>query len=149
MYSTIHHELRHARNAWPGTLVDLCFLSVLMSEQDTQSARVPLSRALDILYCIWLILEGVYWTRLLSLYTICTPILYSVNMTQWTPERRRRYPRVLAQHAMQAGLVSEIQYTPPHDLIRMERPRGAATIFITERRICSYTACSTSANIRR
>ncbi len=27
MYTTIRHELRHARKAWPGTLVDQCLLS--------------------------------------------------------------------------------------------------------------------------
>ncbi len=27
MYTTIRHELRHARKAWPGTLEDPCLLS--------------------------------------------------------------------------------------------------------------------------
>jgi hypothetical protein len=27
MYTTISHELRHARKAWPGTPVDPCLLS--------------------------------------------------------------------------------------------------------------------------
>jgi hypothetical protein len=27
MYTTIRHELRHARKAWPGILVDPCLLS--------------------------------------------------------------------------------------------------------------------------
>jgi hypothetical protein len=27
MYTTTRHEVRHARKAWPGTLVDPCLLS--------------------------------------------------------------------------------------------------------------------------
>ncbi len=28
MYTTIRHEIRHARKAWPGTLVDPCLVSL-------------------------------------------------------------------------------------------------------------------------
>jgi hypothetical protein len=55
MYTTIRHELRHARKAWPGTLVDPCLLSGTSSPSPHPDAFL---HAYSNVYCLTLVRSG-------------------------------------------------------------------------------------------